>query len=294
MASDSRDLEILAAKIQAQLAPDAEVLHDVKLDGRLSGRSRQVDVLVKQRIGQYEMLIVLDCKDYARPVDVKGVEEFHGLLADVGAHKGALVCPRGFTAAAKTRAQGLQVDLYSPVDTDPHKWQARVSAPVICDFRSAAISFGVSCSAPMPFMMPGDYFSSVVARNKQKEEIGVPAETAIKKWNEGRYPVEPGEYSDLPIFDTPEVLTDNGYGQLTPVTLTVSLFVERQLFFGQLPISKISGFRDELSGAIITNAFTTGILDVNDVINNWQKIASEDELPMKPMMRLQGLVGWPE
>jgi len=31
------------------------------------------DVLVRQKIGQYEMLIVLDCKDYAKPVDVKGV-----------------------------------------------------------------------------------------------------------------------------------------------------------------------------------------------------------------------------
>lgn len=146
------------AKIQAQLAPQAEVVHDAKLDGRLSGRSRQVDVLVRQKIGQYEMRIVLDCKDYARPVDVKGVEEFHGLIMDVGANKGALVCPKGFTAAAKTRATGLQVDLYSPFDTDPHKWQVRVTAPTICDFRSAAISFGLSSSAPKPFRLLDNFF----------------------------------------------------------------------------------------------------------------------------------------
>jgi hypothetical protein len=68
------------------LAPDAEVLHDVKLDGRFSNTKRQIDVLVRQRVGQYEMLIVIDCKDYARPLDVKAVEEFHGLCDDVGAH----------------------------------------------------------------------------------------------------------------------------------------------------------------------------------------------------------------
>src|SRR5262245_41625555 len=119
-----RDLEILVAKIQAQFSPDAEVLHDIRLLGRLSQQSRQIDVRVRQNIGQYQMTIVIDSKDYARPVDVKGVEEFHGLVADVGAHKGAMVSPRGSTTAAKHRAAGLQIDPYSPVDTDPHKWQA--------------------------------------------------------------------------------------------------------------------------------------------------------------------------
>jgi hypothetical protein len=123
VAKNYRELEILVAKIQKQLAPDAEVLHNVKLDGRLSRTRRQIDVLGRQRIGQYEMAIVLECKDSARPIDVKGVEEFSGLVKDVGAQKGVLVCPTGFTAAAKTRASNLQIELYSPVDTDPHKWR---------------------------------------------------------------------------------------------------------------------------------------------------------------------------
>ena len=99
MTKSSRDLEILVAKIQRQLAPDSEVLHDVRLDGRKSNRKRQIDVLVRQRIGQYEIQIVIDCKDYARPVNVKGVEEFYGLLDDVGAQRGVLVCPQGFIPA---------------------------------------------------------------------------------------------------------------------------------------------------------------------------------------------------
>lgn len=88
----SRELGILVTKIQSQLAPNAEVSHDVRLDGRYSKRKRQIDVLVKQRIGQYEMMIVRDCKDQDSPVDVQGIEEFQGLVDDVGAHKGSLVC----------------------------------------------------------------------------------------------------------------------------------------------------------------------------------------------------------
>jgi restriction endonuclease Mrr len=115
-------------KIQAQLAPGATITHNVKLTGK-SGVDRQIDVLVEQKIGQYEMRIVLDAKDHKAPVDINDVESFHGLLLDVGAHKGALVCPGGFTEGAKKRARDFEIDLYSPVDTDPHKWQAHVSAP---------------------------------------------------------------------------------------------------------------------------------------------------------------------
>lgn len=58
-----------------------------------------------------------DSKDYKNPVDVKGVEEFYGLVTDVGANKAVLVRPAGFSKAANERAQGFLIGLYSPVDT---------------------------------------------------------------------------------------------------------------------------------------------------------------------------------
>ncbi len=292
MTKASRDLEILVARIQKQLAPDSEVLHDVNLYGRQSKRKRQIDVLVRQKIGQYEIQIVIDCKDYARPVDVKGVEEFYGLLSDVGAQKGVLVCPKGFSEAAKTRAEGLQIDLYSPIDTDPHKWQAKPVIPALCDFRTAAMSFGLSMSAPYPFTMPNDFFAKDIVYDKEKNELGNMLDKAMDKWNTGRFPSEPGEHRRLPVFDTLEVLTDNGHGMTVPVDMYVSLRVERQIYFGQFPITQISGFKDELSGGIITNAFTVGILDPDEVDRNWKKINTEEEAPIEPVIYLTGLVGW--
>ena len=110
MTKDSTDLEILVAKIQKQLAPDSEVLHDVKLDGFDSQTKRQIDVLVRQQVGQYKIQIVIDCKDHKKPIDVKGVGEFYTLMTDVRAQKGVLVCPTGFSAAAKTLAKTKQID----------------------------------------------------------------------------------------------------------------------------------------------------------------------------------------
>jgi hypothetical protein len=296
MTRDSSELEILVAKIQKQLAPKAEVLHDVKLDGRLSQTKRQIDVLVREKIGQYEIQIIIECKDYKKPVDVKGVEEFAGLFRDVGAQKGVLVCPRGFTAAAKTRAEGLQIDLYSPVDTDAHKWQARVTIPALCDFRTAAMSFGFSTSVPAPFRLINDFYSGSMIFDAEGRELGTVVDNAMKKWNEGLFPTEVGMHDGLPVFETFRVFMDNGYDPPLRMRIwadiSVSLIVERQLYFGQLPVPRMSGFVDQLSGKVITNAFTVGLLDPDEVEQSWLKISAETEAPIKPVIVLAGLVGW--
>jgi len=64
---------LLVQKIQQQLAPTAKGLQNVFFPGLRSKTDRQIDVLVRQKIGKYEMLIVLDCKDHARPIDANGV-----------------------------------------------------------------------------------------------------------------------------------------------------------------------------------------------------------------------------
>lgn len=292
--ADFRDLEVLVAKIQQQLAPEAKVAHNAKLTGRRSGIPRQIDVLVQQNIGQYTMSIVIDSKDYKDPVDVKGVEEFQGLVDDVGVQRGVMVCPAGFTAAAKNRAKDLQIDLYSPIDTDPHKWTAKVTIPVVCDFRSAAIACGISRSAPYPFALKPDFLTSLRVYDAAGAELGTMFGTAIKRWNNGEFPMEPGEHHLLPIFAGGEVFVDNGHGRQVPIAAWATVHVSKQLFLGHIPISQISGFKDELSGDVITNAFTTGIFDPDEVMNKWEKIGAVETLPTAPFMILRGLLGWPE
>jgi hypothetical protein len=292
LSTSSRELEILVAKIQESLAPDAEVIHNARLQGKSSKTKRQIDVLVRQRIGQYEMNIVLECKDHKRKVDVKRVDEFSGLLEDVGANKGALVCPKGFSEAAKQRAIDLEIDLYSPVDTDPHKWQVQVVAPCVCEFRSAVMQFGMSYSVPLPLSLPGDFFSKSPAYNGNWESLGTCVAAAVKKRNEGIFPSNPGYHNELSIFDAEKVFLKNEFGIFVPVSLTVSLHVERQLYYGNLPIEKISGFKDELSGNVITNAFTTGIFHPNIVVEQWRRFEDEKKLPIRPLLWLQGRVAW--
>ena len=294
--ADFRNLEILVTKIQKQLAPKAEVLHNVRLDGRLSETKRQIDVLVKENIGQYEIKIVIECKDHKVPIDVKGVEEFDGLLRDVGAQKGVLVCPTGFTNAGKKRAEGLQIDLYSPIDTDVHKWQARVTIPAICDYRSAAMSFGVGITGPYPFRIVPDFFSRAMTFDDKGRELGTVLDTALARWNDENFRLSRGNIKNWLFFETRPVLMDNGYDPSArirvPVDLSVSLLVKNQLYYGQLPVPHISGFLDQLSGKVITNAFTVGMLDPDTVEKEWLKIDAEADAPVRPVIRLVGLIGW--
>ena len=288
---DWKKLELLVADIQKQLSPDAAVSHNVKLLGEHSGRERQIDVLVEKNIGQYTIKIIIDCKDYASPVDVTEVGAFHNLVQDVGAHEGVLVCPRGFTKGALNLAKTHRIKLYSLVDTKPHKWSTKVSMPIICDLRGVKMSFSIRVSAPKPFAMGGDFYTLPVY-DENHELLGNIVETAQKNWDHGKYPIEPGEHHELPLFHTQQTLMDNSYGELIDIDLKVNLFVERQLYFGNLPIDNIRGLKDEHTGLVVTNGFTTGALDPNIVQNQWDKIQEGQTLPLKPVFSVIGLMNF--
>jgi hypothetical protein len=284
---DWKGLEHLVAMIQRQLSPDASVRHNVMLDGIDSETKRQIDVLVEQNIGQHTMRIVIDCKDYSKPVDIKGIEEFHGLVQDVRAHKGALVCPAGFTKSALKRAKKLQIDLYRPVSTGTHKWQARVTAPVLCDFRSSYMSFGIKCSAPKPLTLPHDFYNLPVC-DMEGNQLGSSLATAQAKWDNGQLPSEPGEHERVSIFGDTKVLIDNGHNDSVEVELTVGLFVKQDLYLGHLPIEDINGLKDEYTGAVVTNAFTLGGLNPQEVERTWKQVEDVNSLEFEPLFRVVG------
>ncbi|HEX8853934.1 MAG TPA: restriction endonuclease, partial [Pyrinomonadaceae bacterium] len=81
-----KKFEDLAAHIQRRLSPEAVVRQNEYILGKRSKRKRQIDITVRKEVRPYELLIVIDCKDYKRPVDVKDVESFIGLTKDVGAN----------------------------------------------------------------------------------------------------------------------------------------------------------------------------------------------------------------
>lgn len=280
---DWRALEILVAKIQASLAPDAKIEHNVRIVGK-SGVPRQIDVLVRQKVGQYVMTIAIDCKDYAGPVDINDVEAFQGILDDVGAHKGALVAPNGFTAGAKSRAKTLDIDLYSPLDTDPHKWSVNVNARIVVEVIRPRVAFGITTSTPKDFRLRQDFWNLDV-RDASGATLDTPMAAVVRRWNDQELPQEAGEHRDIPLF-AGSTFVDNGFGEDIEIRFTINLFIEARLYTGTLSIEKFSGFRDEHEQRIISRGFTTGNLDLEEVISTWEQIPSLDALLRPHLMIL--------
>ncbi|MFH0982938.1 MAG: hypothetical protein V2A79_15560 [Planctomycetota bacterium] len=91
---DWKQLELIVADIQRQLAPSAEVRHNQRVGGR-SGRRRKLDVTVTQKIGAYTVFVVFDCKRHKKPAGLKDVAAFAEQVQDVNPHFPDAVVPDG-------------------------------------------------------------------------------------------------------------------------------------------------------------------------------------------------------
>ena len=87
------------------------------LRGLLSRARRQTDVSV-YRSGQPRPAIAVECKRYGRRLNIKDVESFLGMLEDLGAQRGVLVAPLGYSRAAERRVHGTGVDLHRLAERD--------------------------------------------------------------------------------------------------------------------------------------------------------------------------------
>jgi hypothetical protein len=92
--------EIDAANMDVSVTPNASLV------GSISGVKRQIDILVDARWEEgTSRRIIFDAKLRKRKLDVKDVESFEGMMCDVRASRGVLVCPSGATKAAIRRAE---------------------------------------------------------------------------------------------------------------------------------------------------------------------------------------------
>jgi Restriction endonuclease len=82
------------------------VIPNARIKGFISNRKRQIDVLVDYRFDtNLSRRIIFDAKYRKRPVDIKEIEAFEGLMKDVNAQRGIIICSNGHTASALRRAQ---------------------------------------------------------------------------------------------------------------------------------------------------------------------------------------------
>jgi Restriction endonuclease len=153
--------EVVIAEIQKQLAPQADVHHNQKIVGQ-SGRRRQLDVAITQKVGPYPILIVLECRRRTRPVSIEGMEAFSRKLKDVRAALGVMVSTAGFAEGAQAIARQDNIMLMTYRQAQDADWHALLGEP-----------------AWMAFVLPRFTSESIVAVVQGGKAIPISAGTLV-------------------------------------------------------------------------------------------------------------------
>ena len=86
-------------KIYKELESHADLRWNDYIMGQDSKIERQIDISIRSKIANHNLLIIIQAKDQKRSADVNMVHVFEGVIKDVGAQKGILICNTGFTKA---------------------------------------------------------------------------------------------------------------------------------------------------------------------------------------------------
>jgi hypothetical protein len=275
-----KKFEKLVAKVQRDLSPNALVLWDQYLQGKKTKVKRQIDILVKQNVGQFELLIAIDCKDEATPIDVKAVEETIGLFQDIEANKGAIVSAKGFTKAAKNLARNTGIELYCLIDSGNHDWKTIISIPIIFDYKIIK-NYSYSILGPIPKNFDCANHQGLELFTEDFQFVGTIHDVLVNLWKERRLPYTQGTHKGIQIYDNLVNIKFNN--DFFKVKILVNIEVDREFYLQMLPLKEILGFEDQLRGGIITKGFTTSEIELNNIKKNSKKIKNVEDLAIKPI-----------
>jgi len=92
---------------------DCEFEFDDRIFGKHSRTDRQIDISIRGKIGGNKILGIIDCKHFSTNIDVKIIESFLGMLEDTKANFGLIITNKGYSLAAKNRAniRNLRLDI---------------------------------------------------------------------------------------------------------------------------------------------------------------------------------------
>ena len=280
--------EKLVYEIQKSFAGTAAtVTHKDYITGVDSRVKREIDISIKQQVAQFPILVVIDCKDYADPVDVKAVEEFVGLYKDVRANKGVMVSSNGFTAAAINVAKNSGVDTLCLVDSKGIDWKTYVTVPLLIE-DTFIHQYSLSISGVGRILLPyaPEELAVMPMYSDEGTPLGTPLRTMHRKWNKEQIPHEPGVHK----VELGKQVNVEYRGVKSKIDIGAQVIVKRNLYLGPLQVYT-QGFHDAQNGSlIVSRELRTGAIDAGAVIRGevpgWRKLNINDGSAVRAMMHL--------
>jgi hypothetical protein len=172
--STSTEYELLVKSVYQEIlnhegVETIEVTHNQKLDGK-SGIAHQIDVLWRFRRAGIEHLVIIECKNYGKNVELGDVRSFHSVVEDIKGSQGVMVTRVGFqsgaTEFAKHHGIGLKL-LRAPVEED---WDGLIKS---VDIFIASKSFDSRRQASILFGVPREFGDQVVGAHLKGDALDV-------------------------------------------------------------------------------------------------------------------------
>jgi len=126
-----KEYELFVYEKFKDLYKDFIVILNDKIVGRQSNIKREIDVSIKGKVRDIDLLYVIQCKNHSRPANVNIIGEFSSVIKDIGASKGFLICSAGFTKSIYHYAQTLGIELLTVEDINSAAWKAEIEIPII-------------------------------------------------------------------------------------------------------------------------------------------------------------------
>jgi len=130
---DWGEFEDVVAKLHRAFYPSARIERNTRVMGKNSKTFRELDVVIRQKLGVNELLIIVECKHWSRVIDIKAVEGFAAVREDVDAHVAMMISSKGFSKSAAEYAKSKQISLFTHKDTRRDDWPNGLESPIVLE-----------------------------------------------------------------------------------------------------------------------------------------------------------------
>lgn len=163
-----KEYELLIEQIYKELQSDATIIQDDHLPAYNSGGTRQIDLTIRYKVANIDILIIVQVKDFKIKAKVGYVDEFLGVMNDVRADKGIMICSQGFSQKAINAAKTHRIQLYSAHTAKNVKWHKEIGIPTFKIQQNFDYEFEFTMVASQSGLVQGNRIRKIMFRDKDK------------------------------------------------------------------------------------------------------------------------------
>lgn len=245
---DSIRFEKLTAEVFEHLRTNPAyetVEHNVQLEGK--DGPRQIDVLIRGKVGALDSIIIVECKDFNRKLDIGYIDALQSKMQDVYANKAVLVARKGFSKQAIKKAKRVGIELCTVHQSQSEKWEIRLEIPVVIDEVTTVLKPRFLVAPDKPGSL---FFSMIINGVNVFDEF-------TEKWNKGLIAISENnnehEWNSSEVSEPYFMINDDG--ERLPVSeMTFTHEVRHKYYFGYI---------NELEDSRVIDSITEEIAEIS-------------------------------